>query len=144
MAVPVASPAARKRGPVRRISAALFRHPKGRLALMLAPPLGWLLVVYLVSLSLLLATSFWRLNVLTSQVEKVWGMQNYQTLWQGSVYRTIVLRTVGMAAAVTITDLCLAFPISYYMVRIATPKIRSLPSCPCGPTTSSGCSRGRS
>ncbi len=92
---------------------------------MLAPPLGWLVVVYLASLSLLLLTSFWRLNVLTSQIERVWGLQNYQTLVRDSVYRTITLRTIGMAAAVTVTDLALAFPISYYMVRLASRRMRS-------------------
>ncbi len=110
----------------RRVSAALFRHPRGKLALMLAPPIGWLVLVYLVSLALLLLTSFWRLNVLTSQIERVWSLSNYQTLVQGSVYRTIVLRTVGIAAAVTLTDLALAFPISYYTARLATPRVRAL------------------
>jgi putative spermidine/putrescine transport system permease protein len=110
----------------RRVSAALFRHPRGKFALMLAPPLGWLVLVYLVSLALLLLTSFWRLNVLTSQIERVWSLSNYQTLVQGSVYRTIVLRTVGIAAAVTLTDLALAFPISYYTARLATPRVRAL------------------
>ncbi|MGZ4114591.1 MAG: ABC transporter permease [Actinomycetota bacterium] len=110
----------------RRISAALFRHPRAKLAVMLSPPLGWLAIVYLVTLALLLATSFWRLNVLTSQIEHVWGLENYKTLWDQSVYRTIVIRTVGMAAAVTITDLALAFPISYFMARLATPRLRAI------------------
>ncbi len=126
MASTSASPAAKNTGPVRRVSAALFRHPKAKLALMIGPPLGWLVVVYLASLTLLLLTSFWRLNVLTSQVEKVWGIGNYETLVRGSVYRTIVLRTIGMAAAVTVTDLVLAFPISYYMARIASVRVRGL------------------
>jgi putative spermidine/putrescine transport system permease protein len=112
------------RGPLHRISSVLFRHPRAKLALMLAPPLGWLVIVYFVSLALLLATSFWRLNVLTSHIEQVWGAQNYKTLLQGSVYHTIVLRTAGMAAAVTVTDLVLAFPISYYIARIASPRLR--------------------
>jgi putative spermidine/putrescine transport system permease protein len=109
-----------------RVSAGLFRHPRVKLALMLTPPLGWLTLVYLVSLTLLLATSFWRLNVLTSEIEHVWGLQNFQTLADQPVYRTIVLRTVGIAAAVTFTDLALAFPISYYMARLATPRTRAL------------------
>jgi putative spermidine/putrescine transport system permease protein len=109
----------------RRISAALFRHPKVKLALMLTPPIGWLVIVYLASLAILLATSFWRLNVLTSQIERFWGITIYRTL-EGSVYRTIVLRTVGMAAAVTVTDLALAFPIAYYMARMATSRARAI------------------
>ena len=111
-------------GALRQISAALYRHPRAKLAAMLAPPLGWLVLVYLASLVLLLATSFWRLNVLTSEIEKVWSLANYQTLKDGAVYRTIVLRTVGMAAAVTVTDLILAFPIAYYMARIASARLR--------------------
>jgi putative spermidine/putrescine transport system permease protein len=122
----VTTPASSQPSLARRISAALFRHPRAKLALMLSPPLGWLVIVYLVTLSLLLATSFWRLNVLTSQVEHVWGLQNFKTLWDQSVYRTIVIRTAGMAAAVTITDLVLAFPISYYMARLATPRVRAI------------------
>jgi putative spermidine/putrescine transport system permease protein len=93
---------------------------------MLSPPLAWLLIVYLASLAILLVTSFWQLNVLTSQIEHVWSLQNYQTIVKGSVYHTIILRTVGMAAAVTVTDLVLAFPISYYMARIATGRGRAL------------------
>jgi len=116
----------RPHGTVRRVSAALFRHPKAKLALMLSLPLGWLVIVYLASLSILLVTSFWQLNVLTSQIERVWGLQNYQTILHGDVYHTIILRTVGMAAAVTVTDLALAFPISYYMARIASPRGRRL------------------
>jgi putative spermidine/putrescine transport system permease protein len=112
------------RGPLRRVSSTMFRHPRAKLALMLGPPLGWLVIVYFFSLALLLATSFWRLNVLTSHIEEVWGAQNYQTLLHGSVYHTIVLRTAGMAAAVTVTDLVLAFPISYYIARIASPRLR--------------------
>jgi putative spermidine/putrescine transport system permease protein len=124
MATATVPPAARP--PLtRRLSGALFVHPGAKLGLMLGPPLGWLVIVYLASLALLLLTSFWRLNVLTSQIEHVWGLTNYQTLVQRSVYRTIVLRTVGIAAAVTITDLVLAFPIAYYAARIATRRVRS-------------------
>jgi putative spermidine/putrescine transport system permease protein len=118
--------AVREPDSVRRISAALFRHPRAKLAVMLAPPLGWLVAVYLVSLALLLLTSFWRLNVLTSQIERVWSLANYQSLATAPSTRTIVARTVGLAAAVTITDLVLAFPISYYAARMATRRGRAL------------------
>ena len=118
-------PATRAHGVRRRLSAALFRHPGLKLVLMLGPTLGWLVVVYLIALALLLATSFWRLNVLTSQIEHVWNLANYQTLVRDSVYRTIVLRTVGMATAVTLADLLLAVPIGYYMGRIASRRMRA-------------------
>ncbi len=113
-------------GLTRRASAGLFRHPKVKLGLTLGPTLAWMVVIYLASLTLMLVTSFWRLNELSSQVERVWGLQNYQTLASTPVYRTITFRTIGIATAVTITDLALAFPISYYAARMASARRRTL------------------
>ena len=54
------------------------------------------------------------------------SLDNFRTLWEEDVYRRIVLRTVGLAAAVTVTDAVLAFPIAYYMARVASPRTRGL------------------
>ena len=108
----------------RRISAALYRRPRAKLALLLAPPLGWMVLVYLGALASLLVTAFWRLDPLTSTVQQVWGLQNFRTLVEDPVYRTITLRTLGMAAAVTATDIVLAFPIAYHIARVASPRGR--------------------
>ena len=43
-----------------------------------------------------------------------WGLTNYQFLVGESVYRIIAIRTVGIAVAVTVTDIALAIPIAYY------------------------------
>jgi putative spermidine/putrescine transport system permease protein len=109
----------------RRLSAALYRRPRTRLGLLLLPPLGWMLVVYLGALALLFATAFWRLDPLTSAIQRTWGLQNFRTLLSDSVYRVITVRTVGIAAAVTLTDIALAFPLSYYAARLATPRARA-------------------
>jgi putative spermidine/putrescine transport system permease protein len=108
----------------RRLSAALYRRPRAKLALLLAAPLGWMGLVYLGALASLLVTAFWRLDPLTSTVQQVWGLQNFRTLVEDPVYRTITLRTLGMAAAVTATDIVLAFPIAYHIARIASPRGR--------------------
>ena len=50
---------------------------------------------------------------------------NFQTLLDNDVYRTITLRTVGIALAVTLTDIVLAFPLAYYAARLATPRMRN-------------------
>jgi putative spermidine/putrescine transport system permease protein len=113
-------------GAVRRLSAALYRHRVWRLLLTLGPPLAWMVVIYLGSLALLLASSFWRLDVFTTEIVSDWSFTNFQTLWEGEVYRNIVLRTVGVAAAVTVTDVVLAFPLAYYAARLATPRMRNV------------------
>jgi putative spermidine/putrescine transport system permease protein len=108
-----------------RLGATLHRHPKTRLTLTLLPPLGWLLVFYLGALVLLLINAFWTVDSLTAQIVKDWSLQNFQTLWSSPVYRTITLRTVWMASAVTVTDILLALPVGYYAARIASPRMRS-------------------
>ena len=50
-----------------------------------------------------------------------YGTSNFETLWNDHVYRTIAIRTIGIAAAVTVTDIVLAFPIAFYMAKVATP-----------------------
>jgi putative spermidine/putrescine transport system permease protein len=112
-------------GGVRRASAFLFRHRRAKLGLSLGPPLAWFLVIYLGSLALLLATAFWHLDVLTSEVVRGFSLTNFQTLSDNDVYRTITLRTTGIAAAVTVADIVLAFPLAYYAARLATPRVRN-------------------
>jgi putative spermidine/putrescine transport system permease protein len=109
----------------RRASAFLFRNPRAKLGLTLAPPLTWFIVVYLGSLAFLLATAFWYLDVFTAEVVRGFSLTNFQTLLESDVYRTITIRTVGISAAVALTDIVLSFPLAYYAARLATPRVRN-------------------
>jgi putative spermidine/putrescine transport system permease protein len=110
----------------RRLSAALNRRPHIRLLLLLGPPAAWMLIIYLGALALLLASAFWRQDPVTALIQHDWGLQNFQTLITSAVFRTIALRTVLLAAAVTITDLSLALPIAYFAARIASGRLRTV------------------
>jgi putative spermidine/putrescine transport system permease protein len=110
----------------RRLTDALWRHPRLQLGLLLAGPVGWLVVAYLGSLAVLLAASFWHLDAFSGQIEQGFDLQNFQTLVEEPVYRSIVLRTVAIAAAVTVTDALLAFPIAFFMAKVARPRARAL------------------
>ena len=109
----------------RRLSAFGYRHTGVKLGLSLGAPLTWFVVIYLGSLVFLLANSFWSLDVLTSEIVRGFSLENFQTLLQEPVYRTITIRTVGIAAAVTIADIALSFPLAYYAARLATPRMRN-------------------
>jgi putative spermidine/putrescine transport system permease protein len=109
----------------RRASAFLFRHRGAQLTFTLGPTLTWMVVIYLFSLVVLLISSLWTLNPLTAQIEHTMSLKNYQTILNGSVYWRVTLRTVLLAAAVTITDVLLAFPLSYYAARMASPRVRN-------------------
>jgi len=107
-----------------RVSGALFKRPWARALLVLTPPLAWFVVIYLASLGILLITAFWRINGFTTNIEHVWNLSNFSLLFGNSAYRSIIFRTVGIAAAVTVTDAIAAFPLAYYMARIASPRTR--------------------
>jgi putative spermidine/putrescine transport system permease protein len=86
----------------------------------------WLGVAYLAALAALLVTSLWAQNDFTGDIERVWTFDNYRQLWNFPVYRTIALRTIGIAAIVTVIDAVLAFPIALYMAKVASPRARRL------------------
>jgi len=112
--------------PGRRLSTYLYRRPRLRLGALLATPLGWLGIAYLGSLAVLFVAAFWRLDPLATHVVHDYSLDNFRTLVEEPVYRTITLRTLGTAAAVTVTDAVLAFPIAYYMAKVASPRVRGL------------------
>ncbi len=110
----------------RRLLAALFRHRRVQLLGLLTPPLGWFGVVYLGSLAVLLVSAFWFLDPVTSKVVREFSLSNFQRLVGDPVNRVIVLRTVTIAALVTVADIALAFPIAYYMARVASARLRPI------------------
>ncbi len=112
--------------PGRRLSSFLHRHPRLRLGLLLAPPLSWLLLAYLGSLAVLFVAAFWRLDPFTAVVIRDYSFSNFETLWNSPVYRDIALRTIAIAAAVTLIDVLLAFPIAFYMAKVASPRMKGL------------------
>jgi putative spermidine/putrescine transport system permease protein len=102
----------------RQLSNVLYRRSTLRLFLMLTPPLLWFGVVYLGSLLALLAQSFYTFDDFTMGVTPELTWANYQALLD-EANLDIVLRTVGMSAAVTVASAVLAFPIAYYVARYA-------------------------
>jgi putative spermidine/putrescine transport system permease protein len=112
--------------PIRRLSGWLYRRRGARLGLLLGPPMLWMLVVYLGALALLLATAFWRQDPLTSEVVRAFTLENFKTIATEGFYRTIALRTLGLALATMLTTIALAFPVAYYAARIAGPRTRTL------------------
>jgi putative spermidine/putrescine transport system permease protein len=86
-------------GPLRQLSTLLYRRHRVALWLLLTPPLSWLGVVYLGSLGAM-----------------VWQPSNFD----------IVLRTVAMAAAVTLGSVAIGFPIAYYIARYTTGTLKGV------------------
>ena len=92
---------------------------------LLAAPLGWMVLVYLGSLAILLVAAFWTVNPITGLVSQSFTLDSFKTIVNEPVYRTVAFRTVAVAAAVTVTDALLAFPIAFYMAKIATRRTKA-------------------
>jgi putative spermidine/putrescine transport system permease protein len=95
------------------------------LLLLLALPLLWLVVFYLGALAALLIQSFFHLDGFTGQIVKQFGLQTYLEVFRPSNV-DIILRTVGMSAAVTVAAALIAFPLAYYMARYASYRVKGL------------------
>src|SRR5262245_12601522 len=96
----------------RRAAGVLHRHRGLRLGGLLAAPLGWLGIVYLGSLVLLFVNAFWQRDEFTGLVIRDFTLDNFAEMLTDPTFRLVTLRTVGMAAAVTLTCVALAFPIA--------------------------------
>ncbi|KRD52932.1 ABC transporter permease [Ensifer sp. ENS10] len=114
-----------RRGPAGRLSDFFWKHPHLLLTVMLAPPLLWLGVVYLGSLFALLLQSFFSIDDFSGLINYEFTLATYRQLLS-ETNLDIILRTVTMAATVTLASAVIAFPIAYYAARYAQGKWKVL------------------
>ena len=110
----------RKRSVGHRLAGLFQGRPRLQVGGLLAGPIGWLVIGYLGSLAVLLIAAFWSVDPLSGEVVRGLSFENFETLYNEPVYRDIIGRTVLIAALVTITDAILAFPIAFYMAKLAS------------------------
>ena len=108
----------RREGVLDRISDFLISHPKLLTLLLLLPPLLWIGVVYVGSLFALLLQSFYSLDDYSGLIIHEFTLSTYTQLLETANLQ-IILRTVMMAALVTVACAVIAFPIAYYAARYA-------------------------
>jgi putative spermidine/putrescine transport system permease protein len=110
-----------------RLSGILWRRPWLKAITLLTPPVGAFLVVYVGSLGVLFVSSLWTTNSFTTEIEHTWTLANYREIFStANPYLHVAGRTLGIAAAVTVTDAILAFPLAFFMARLAGKRTRAL------------------
>ncbi|MCW0182992.1 MAG: ABC transporter permease [Zavarzinia sp.] len=112
-------------GLLRGLSDFLLRRPGAYLALLLVPPLLWLGIIYLGSLFALLTNSFFSIDEFSGTIDYTLTLSSYGQLLQLANF-DIVIRTVLMAAAVTLASAVIAFPIAYYAARYAKGRMKAV------------------
>ncbi|TMR32399.1 ABC transporter permease [Nonomuraea zeae] len=106
------------------MAAFLHRRAGVRLSLLLSAPLAWLGLAYLGALAALFLTAFYGTDTFTGELIRTFTWANFQDLVTTEVYRTIALRSLGVALAVTAIDLVVAFPMAFAMAKLASPRSR--------------------
>ena len=107
-----------ERGLADRLTGLFWRRPNVLLAILIAPPLIWLGVVYVGSLLALLLQSFYAIDEFSGLVVPEFTLKTYAELFRPQNF-DIILRTLLMSALVTIASAIIAFPIAYFAARYA-------------------------
>jgi putative spermidine/putrescine transport system permease protein len=123
-----ASEAGSLRGARLKLSAAFWRRPWLKLAVLLLLPVGAFVAIYAASLGVMLVSSFWSTDAFTGNTIRTWTLDQFRTIFSLSdpTYLRIAGRTIGIAAAVTVTDAVLAFPLAFLMAKVAGRRTRAL------------------
>ena len=109
---------------LQKISSYFYLRPKLVLWLTLGPPLAYMIIVYLGSLFNLLINSFYHLEPFSGLIVREFTLDTYARILEPANLE-IFARTTVMAITVTIVDALIAFPLSYYIARFASPKLKT-------------------
>ena len=82
-------------------------------SLVSVPPLLWVGIFLLLPYALMLVHSLWLVR--DGFIVHEWNLQNYATLFTNPVYLQVLLRTMRIAASVTVCSLLLGYPLAYYL-----------------------------
>ena len=110
------------------VSTVFWRRPWLKALGLLTPPVAAFAIVYVGALAVLLISAFWGVDAFTGKLIRHWSLDNFRQIFSFSdpTYLRIAGRTIGIAAAVTVTDALLAFPLGYFMARVASPRLRGV------------------
>ena len=102
----------------------LFKNKHILLLIFLLPPLLWLGIIYLGSLLVFLFHSFFYLDGFTGKIVYKLSLNTITELFSSAANIDILIRTVLLAATVSMGAALIGFPIAYYMAKFTSPKIK--------------------
>lgn len=79
-----------------------------------APPLVWVTIFLIVPYALMFCYSFWSVSS-GQMIVHSWNLENYRELLRKPVYWETLLRSIWIAARVTVFSLALGYPLAYFL-----------------------------
>ncbi len=92
--------------------------------LMISPTAIYAVLLLAAPLAMIFAYSFMTDGYLTILYD--WTTSNYVTAWSNPAFRAVMLRSVFVALAVTVTTVLLSFPVAYFVSFYVHPSRKSL------------------
>ncbi|HSV38073.1 MAG TPA: ABC transporter permease [Nocardioidaceae bacterium] len=85
------------------------------------------MAIYIVALAALLVTALWQVDSFTGNLDRSsLTFDNIKNVLTTPLYRTVTLRTLGVALIVTFVDVLIALPIAFFMAKVAPPRWRRI------------------
>ncbi len=91
---------------------------------LIAPPFGYALLVLAAPLLTIFAYSFFKDGYLT--IIREFTLENYVAVWTDPIFHKIMLRSLGVAALVTLVTVVLAFPVAYFLSFAVSPQRKAM------------------
>ena len=91
---------------------------------LIAPPFGYALLVLAAPLLTILAYSFFKDGYLT--IIREFTLENYVAVWGDPIFHKIMLRSLAVAALVTLATVALAFPVAYFLSFVVAPQHKGM------------------
>ncbi|HET9667039.1 MAG TPA: ABC transporter permease [Desertimonas sp.] len=112
------------RRPWRGVNRVFRRRQRLAVSALIGPAVGWLLVVYIVSLALLVVSAFFRLDGFTGEPTSELTIDNVKRAFTTRSFLDVVVRSVVIAASVTAVCLVIALPAAFFIAKVARPWAR--------------------
>jgi putative spermidine/putrescine transport system permease protein len=113
--------------PPRTWRAALHRAPWARVSGLLALPMAWMVLLYLIPMVLLFVTAFWTTDSFTGNLIRTFTWENFARVFDPSQpFLMTALRTLAVAVAVTVISMLLAVPLALFVAKVVRPSWRPL------------------
>jgi putative spermidine/putrescine transport system permease protein len=109
---------------MRALGSFLRRHRRLSLASVLGAPVAWMLVIYIGSLAFMVVSALFRLGPFTQKPTTELTVENLDTAFTTWSFVLVVVKSFGVAVAVTVVCFVVALPTAFYIAKIAKPWAR--------------------
>ena len=89
-----------------------------------APPLVYAVMMLAIPLLTILTFSFFKDGYQT--IIREFTLENYRAVWADPIFRTLMLRSLTVAALVTLVTVALAFPVAYFLSFVVRSERKAL------------------